>query len=115
MLGSLNSLNSISALLPSEFPTRAQLTSPASPLHTQQAKVVWMPDADAPRCLSCNKSFFLFRRRHHVRTHILQQMLHTICPAPAFFRGVDVFLMPASQHIIDFYLKSIAASATQAL
>ena len=70
---SLNSLNSISALLPSEFPTRAQHTSPAapspaSPLHTQQAEVVWMPDADAPRCLSCNKSFFLFRRRHHCRT-----------------------------------------------
>lgn len=42
-----------------------------------------------------------------VRTHILQQMLHTSCPAPAFFRGVDVFLIPASQHITDFYLKSM--------
>ena len=61
------SLSSFSGSLSAEFSSRIQISG-AAVAQQQQQQVVWMLDADAPRCLSCDKRFiFPFRRRHHCR------------------------------------------------
>jgi hypothetical protein len=66
------SLNSFNGSILTDISPHHQISgppstsSPAAALHEQ---VVWMRDADAPRCLSCDKRFFFpFRRRHHCRS-----------------------------------------------
>ena len=66
------SLNSINGSISTDISPRHQIpghASSPSPAAAQHEQVVWMRDADAPRCLSCDKRFFFpFRRRHHCRS-----------------------------------------------
>ena len=50
-------------------PQQAVQTKHSPPAAAATQEVIWMLDADAPRCLSCDKRFFFpFRRRHHCRS-----------------------------------------------